>query len=291
MGASLERSEPVRGATWDDFDRVVELVVRRDRAASGVAGRRAEFVRADWELPSFALGRDNWLCGNTGYAAVSPDGELTLVAADDATGEALLEQAVARARERGLAQLELRPLPGDEVHAHVLDCNDFVLQTDVLAMARAISPREPEPEWPAGIAVRTFERDDAAAIHALLDEAYRGWDRTYVPLAHEDWVRAMTGDIEFDPTTWWLAERKDALAGCALWWKSGWLKDVAVRQRERGHGLATALIRQGFAEFARRGVRRADLKVDAANPTGAPRLYERLGFTTERREQIWALSL
>jgi ribosomal protein S18 acetylase RimI-like enzyme len=180
---------------------------------------------------------------------------------------------------------------GDEVHAHVLDRNDFVLQTDVLAMARAISPREPEPEWPAGIAVRTFERDDAAAIHALLDEAYRGWDRTYVPLAHEDWVRARTGDIEFDPTTWWLAERKDALAGCALWWKSGWLKDVAVRQRERGHGLATALIRQGFSEFARRGVRRAGLKFDAANPTGAPRLYERLGFTIERREQIWALSL
>jgi ribosomal protein S18 acetylase RimI-like enzyme len=173
----------------------------------------------------------------------------------------------------------------------VLDRNAFVLQTDVLAMVRAISLREPEPAWPAGIAVRTFERDDAAAIHALLDEAYRGWDRTYVPLAHEDWFRAMTGDIEFDPTTWWLAERKGALAGCALWWKSGWLKDIAVREGERGHGLATALIRQGFAEFARRGLRRAGLKVDAANPTGAPRLYERLGFTTRRREQIWALTL
>jgi ribosomal protein S18 acetylase RimI-like enzyme len=46
-----------------------------------------------------------------------------------------------------------------------------------------------------------------------------------------------------------------------------------------------------LVEFARRGVRRAGLKVDAANPTGAPRLYARLGFTIERREQIWALSL
>src|SRR5436309_15677830 len=119
MGASLERSDPVRGATWDDFERVVELLVRQDRAASGVAGMREEFVRTDWELPSFEVGRDNWLCGAAGYAAVSPKGELTLVAADDATADALLAQAVARARGQGLVKLELRPLPGDDVHARV----------------------------------------------------------------------------------------------------------------------------------------------------------------------------
>jgi hypothetical protein len=33
------------------------------------------------------------------------------------------------------------------------------------------------------------------------------------------------------------------------------------------------------------------LKVDAATPTGAIRLYERLGFVTKRGEAIWALSL
>jgi ribosomal protein S18 acetylase RimI-like enzyme len=173
----------------------------------------------------------------------------------------------------------------------LLDRHQFMLQTDVLAMFRAISSGEQEPEWPRGIAVRTFETGDASAVHALLDDAYRGWDGTYVPLAHDDWVKAMTGDIEFDPTTWWLAERDGALAGCALWWSKGWLKDIVVREGERGYGLATALIRHGLAGFARRGVQRAGLKVDAANPTGARRLYERLGFVTERRERIWALSL
>jgi ribosomal protein S18 acetylase RimI-like enzyme len=291
MGASLERSEPVRGATWDDFERVVELLVQQDRAGSGFLGTREEHVRADWELPSFEVGRDNWLCGATGYAAVSPNGVLTLVAGDDTTADALLARSLTQARAQGLGKLELRPLPGDGVHAGLLTRHDFVLQTDVLAMFQAISPDEQEPEWPRGIAARTFELDDAEAVHALLDEAYRRWDGTYVPLAHDDWVRAMTGDIEFDPTTWWLAERDGTLAGCALWWKSGWLKDVVVREHERGHGLGTALIRQGLAEFARRGVPRAGLKVDAANPTGAPGLYERLGFTTERTEQIWALSL
>src|SRR4051812_46997217 len=56
MGAWMERSEPVRGATRDDLDHVVELLVRRNREASGVAGTREELVRAEWELPSFEIG-------------------------------------------------------------------------------------------------------------------------------------------------------------------------------------------------------------------------------------------
>jgi ribosomal protein S18 acetylase RimI-like enzyme len=139
--------------------------------------------------------------------------------------------------------------------------------------------------------VRTFTPGDSAAVHALLDDAYSAWDRRYVPLAHDDWVRAMTGDVEFDPAVWWLAERAGALAGCALWWSSGWLKDIAVSEGERGRGLGNSLLQLGLAEFARRGLHRVGLKVDAANPTGALALYERNGFVVERRDQIWALSL
>jgi ribosomal protein S18 acetylase RimI-like enzyme len=152
-------------------------------------------------------------------------------------------------------------------------------------MWRPLDGSEREPGWPAGIAVRTFRPEDAEAVHRLLDEAYRGWDVAYEPLPHDDWVTAMTGDAEFDPTVWWLAERDDVLAGCALHWSSGWLKDLAVREAERGHGLGAALVRRGLAEFARRGADRVGLKVDAANPTGAIRLYERLGFVVERRER------
>jgi ribosomal protein S18 acetylase RimI-like enzyme len=126
------------------------------------------------------------------------------------------------------------------------------------------------------------------AVHRLLDDAYRDWDVDYAPLAHEDWNRSMTRDAEFDPSVWWLAERDGELAGCALHWSSGWLKDFAVLEAERGRGLGAALVRQGLAEFARRGFERVGLKVDAANPTGAVQLHERLGFVTERREATWA---
>ena len=291
MGASVERSEPVRGATWNDFAGVVELLVRQNRAATGVAVVRDEYVRAAWELPSFEVGLDNWVAGRTGYAAISPDGDLTLAAATDAEADALLDRAIERARERGLGKLALRPRPRDDVIARLLERRGFHLQTDVLVMWRALSAHEEEPDWPAGAAVRTFEPADAPAVHALLDAAYGGWDTSYVPVPHADWVSAMTGDVEFDASTWWLAEREGALVGCALWWSTGWLKDIVVRESERGRGLGAALVRQGFAEFARRGIRRVGLKVDAGNPTGAPRLYERLGFRTADREPIWALSL
>jgi ribosomal protein S18 acetylase RimI-like enzyme len=251
---------------------------------------RPEFVRAEWQLPSFEVGRDNWVAGD-GYAAVTPAGALVLAARDERTADELLRLAIERARERGFASLQLNVLNEDEQHARLVRVNPFELQTNVLAMWRGLGGTQPDAQWPAGISVRTFEPADASPVHALLDEAYRGWDTHHVPLSHADWVPLMTGDIEFDPTVWWLAERDGELVGCALWWSSGWLKDIAVRESNRGCGLGRALVRHGFAEFARRGRRRVGLKVDASNPTGARQLYERLGFVTERREQIWALSL
>ena len=47
-------------------------------------------------------------------------------------------------------------------------------------------------------------------------------------------------------------------------------------------GLGKALLQHGFREYARRGAARVGLKVDATNPTGAPQLYERVGFVTDQ---------
>jgi ribosomal protein S18 acetylase RimI-like enzyme len=127
--------------------------------------------------------------------------------------------------------------------------------------------------------------------YTLLDTSYAAWDHDYVPVAHDEWVQFMLGNDDFDPIVWWLAERDVALVGCALHWVSGWVKDIAVRESQRGQGIAGSLLRRGFAEFARRGVAAVGLKVDAANPTASIRLYERLGFVTERREQMRLLVL
>lgn len=265
---------------------------REDRdAVAGVLATRPELLQSEWELPSFDLERDAWVAveGDSiaGYAAVAPGERLVHAAASAAAADELLELAVTRAKERGIGALRLRTDSGDDlVHRH-----PFTLESEVLVMRRPLDAAVAEPRWPAGIAVRTFTPADAQRVHALLDEAYRAWDSRYVPFAHGDWLRWMTGDPDFDSTVWWLAERDGELVGCALHWRTGFLKDLAVRGTERGRGLGAALVQQGLAEFARRGFKRVGLKVDAANPTGAVRLYERLGFVVDRREGTWALTL
>ena len=271
---------PIRAATADDLT-----------AVSTLLSVRPEYVRADWELPSFDLAHDAWVAEEagrvSGYAAVMAGQRLVHEAEEPGVGDALLVLAAERARERGFAVIRLTV----EAENELVRRHPFELESETLAMWRRLDSPVPEPDWPPGIAVRTFEPADAKAVHAMLDEAYRAWDSHYVPLAHEDWLRWMTGDIDFDPTVWWLAERDGEPAGCALHWRTGWLKDLAVRPSERRRGLGGALVLHGLAEFAKRGVERVGLKVDAANPTGAVRLYERLGFVVDRREATWALSL
>jgi ribosomal protein S18 acetylase RimI-like enzyme len=46
-------------------------------------------------------------------------------------------------------------------------------------------------------------------------------------------------------------------------------------------------LHHGFRAYAARDVGRVGLKVDATNPTGAPQLYERIGFETDQRLGIW----
>ena len=260
-------------------------------AVAALLELRPELLRSDWELPSFELDGDAWLAEEdgrlVGYAAVTAGERLVHSAADADVADALLERAAERARERGFRTLALTTRSEtDFVRRH-----PFALAHETLAMWRRLDGPVAEPAWPAGICARTFEPGDAGSVHALLDEAYRAWDSRYVPIAHDDWLRWMTGDVDFDPTAWWLAERDGDLVGCALHWRTGWLKDLAVRASERGRGLGAALVQQGLAEFSRRGMERVGLKVDAANPTGAVQLYERLGFVVERREATWALSL
>jgi mycothiol synthase len=67
----------------------------------------------------------------------------------------------------------------------------------------------------------------------------------------------------------------------------GWVTLLGVRADSRGRGIAAALLRDAFAGFAARGTRTILLAVDAANPTGATALYERLGMDVVKRFDVW----
>jgi mycothiol synthase len=61
------------------------------------------------------------------------------------------------------------------------------------------------------------------------------------------------------------------------------LATIATLRGHRGRGVASALIGAALAEAVRRGYGTASLDVDADNPSGAVRVYERAGFRVVRR--------
>ena len=149
-------------------------------------------------------------------------------------------------------------------------------------MRRPLEEDPPTPAWPEGISVRSFCPNDAPAVHALLEHAYRGGGGSVEPF--ETWHLAMTSDAEFDPELWFLVEAEGgSLAGAALCWTSAFLKDLVVHESWRGRGVGAALVHQVLREFRGRGAQAVELKVASDNPSGAQRLYERLGFVAVER--------
>jgi ribosomal protein S18 acetylase RimI-like enzyme len=285
----------IRDATWDDFDSAFGLLDGRSRAAFGISQEKPEFLRQRWNCP----GSGKWVAvaGDTviGYVELDETHEVIHAAADPMVGDALLAHVEHQAGLRGFEHLAATAVEQDVPLYDALKRNGYTLDREILRMWRKLDGNLPEPVWADGVAVRTYNDADGERVHALLDDAYAGWDRNYVSRSHEGWLTFMTGDVEFDPEVWFLAERDGELVACALHWKEqqgrGWVKDIVVRQNERGRGVAKALLQHAFRVYAARGADRVGLKVDATNPTGAPQLYERLGFVTDQRLGIWTKPL
>ena len=73
-------------------------------------------------------------------------------------------------------------------------------------------------------------------------------------------------------------DENDRVVGVAQCWTSGFLKDLAVAEVWRCRGIGEALLSHAFVAFQARSTKHFDLKVEVDNPTGASRLYQRLGM-------------
>jgi ribosomal protein S18 acetylase RimI-like enzyme len=286
----------IRTAEPHDLDGIFELLSARSRAAFGISEIFREHV-------AHALTRtdatDRWVAtagtGLVGYAALDSSQDLVHAAVESGVGDALLARAESRARERGFARIFLTAVPEDRPLTALVERHGFEHEHDILRMWRPLTEELPEPQWPPGFSVRAYRDADGDRVHALLDACYSRWDSTYVALPHDEWLAFMTSGTDFDPALWFLVEQDDRLVACALHWRehqaSGWVKDIVVDESERGRGLAKAVLHHAFRAYAERGAQRVGLKVDANNPTGAPELYARVGFVTDRRYGIWTRSL
>jgi ribosomal protein S18 acetylase RimI-like enzyme len=103
----------------------------------------------------------------------------------------------------------------------------------------------------------------------------------HAPHPYEFWETRMHGHDDFDPTLWLIAWAGNEVAGyslCRYRQGIGWVATLGVRRPWRKQGLGMALLQQSFSEFYQRGEKVIGLTVDASNPTGATRLYERAGM-------------
>jgi mycothiol synthase len=303
----------------DDIHDVVALVNADAKQVIGVEKFTTDEFEPEWTTPRFDLERDTRL-------VLAPDG--SVVGYDEVwdlenphvqifcwgrvhpahtgrgVGTCLLGWAEERARQAILLApaearvkllvdtLEINPL------AHELFSNcGFQLVRHSLRMVTSLNGSHPQPQWPAGITVRTMQvEQDERAIFATSREAFQDhWGHVDRPFEEEytRWLHHNKSRQDFDPSLWFLAMDGDQIAGICLCRMTthddpemGWVSILAVRKPWRQHGLGLALLHNAFGAFQRRGKSKVGLGVDAENLTGATRLYQRAGMQSDPNRQF-----
>jgi mycothiol synthase len=159
----------------------------------------------------------------------------------------------------------------------------------------------PEPEFPAGILVRTYRPEtDAEAVYRAQTDSFRD-HFGFVEEPFEEGLEHFRHFWEqpgFDPTLLFLAMDGDEVAGISLCpphaiedSELGWVGTLGVRRPWRKRGIGLALLRYSFNEFYRRGKRKVGLGVDAQNLTGALRLYENAGMHVQQAFDLYEKEL
>jgi mycothiol synthase len=169
------------------------------------------------------------------------------------------------------------------------------------AMVRPNLDDLPSTGLPAGIDSHPSRADEAVRIYYAMDEAMRD-EPSWPPLDDEKIAAAIDDRLFGQIDMWQVAWDGDEPVGGVMGWVNavenerhnrlrGYTEGIWVRRPWRGRGIASALIARNLHELRRRGMTEAALSVDAGNPTGALRLYEKHGFRRVRTDVLYARSI
>ena len=280
-----------------------------DIAVYGDSDWTADELREEWER--LELDRDAWL--------VELDGRIGAVAhlldrrGDRFIGDAyvhpelvgrglgtrvleLLEERVREivqsSPEGGDVVLQCAHLVGDARAPRLLRSRGYEYVRSGFRMVAELAAVEREPVWPPRIELRPFDVErDGRRVHEAIEEAFADeWGHIARPF--EEWRKRAFDVPRFDPGLVPVAWDGGEIAGVSLNYAKrmgdwGWIGSIGVRPAWRRRGLGLALLLESFRRFRASGETTVALGVDASNPTGAVRLYERAGMRVLWRADIW----
>jgi len=306
-----------RPATMDDAAIVGQLYTAAFQARGHDEIVTEELTRTDWSVPNWDLATSSQLIFNpqgqlVGTIAVSEERNPTRpwmdweVAPDEPQWQVVVRALIAWGEQR--AQQAMTRCAPEERFAVSTGC-DVILSEHVglleslgyqavryfYRMAVTLTEAPVALTMPEGIVMTTFDPAQLEEMVAAKDEIWRD-HYGYVPRPLADvvayWKHLIESDEKFDPSMWYIARSAATgeIAGLVLarledYTKAdqGYILVVGVRRAYRKHGLAQAMLLHAFADYWQRGQKTIVLGVDASNPTGAARLYERVGMAPVQR--------
>ncbi len=193
-------------------------------------------------------------------------------------------------RQKGFGPLVLRlyaPVEQTDVR-DLAERHDLTVERYFFEMSRRLGePVMSSP--PEGVRIVDWDDGRSREVHRVVDTAFRDhWG--HVDRTDEMWAETVAGHaFRAEWSALAIESSTGALVGAALncayeqdWqakgFTEGYTDELAVAATHRGRGIASALLRESMRRFAASGMHAAALGVDAANPSGALRLYEALGY-------------
>lgn len=289
MSSSLPDGFRHRPATVADVAAINALIVATDEEVQGWSDSSEADILDWWRLVD--LEHDSWVVEDqalAAYAIAFPhadnmdiDGYVHPSRKGRGLGSWLVGRGEERARARGLSTVQGWALAQDADARGLFEAKGYreVRRFYRMLIEHEVAP--PAAEWPEGFRVETFKREDARAFHAAFADAFaEEWN--FVSMPFERWYELRVEGPDFDPGLWFIVRAGDEIAAVLRADPersgAGYVAGLGVLKPWRRRGLGLALLRHAFGEFYRRGQPRVTLGVDAQNPTGATRLYERAGM-------------
>ncbi len=282
----------------DDFDERVQRlkwtlpyvdVATDTRVVTGPAGEVVGFEQYFCEPPHVIM-RGNG-CVHPGHVGRGIGSALL------AWHAARAESDVKRAPEGVAVVLRQIQIAADAVGIRLVEERGYAWARYFLEMRGALTGTVAEPEWPAGVRVRehVVGVDDEAAYEVVHETGEDHWG--IPPRPFEPGLADFRHWLKTDEDVrglFVLAVAGEEIAGFLYAYPShggrtdtGYLAALGVARRWRHQGVGRALLLHVMGVMRARGKREAALHCDAANLTGATRIYTRVGMRETRRYAVY----